>query len=143
MKRHRPPRSLAPATPTPTEEWPEAAQGIIHWVRQSCLIFGRDRRTPTECRPALAVTRRDGAWVVLPSTTRNNAGNPEFFLIPADSPDCLLASSSERRDQFLYRGYECIDLEACGQRRYGILQQRLRLAVMQWLRGQLAAGGPE
>jgi hypothetical protein len=140
MFRHRPPRPAAsPAAPTPIH-WPDWTEGPIYWVRQSGLLFGRDRREPTESRPVLAVTQRDGAWVVLPGTTKNNAGNPEFFLIPADSPDCLLDGTGERSDQYLYQRYECIDLPACGARKYGILQHRLRLAVMCWLRERLAIG---
>ncbi|MDD5035123.1 MAG: hypothetical protein PHE55_10220 [Methylococcaceae bacterium] len=141
MHRHRPPRGKAPSIPPATPGWPDAAHGFIHWVRQSCLVFGRDRREPTAGRPALTITQRDGAWVVLPSTTKSNANNPEFFYIPADSPDCLLNSPRERCDQYFYQRYECIDLSSCGARKYGILQQRLRLAVMKWLRERLSVGG--
>lgn len=143
MHRHRPPRGKASAASPASTDWPEAANGLIHWVRQSCLIFGLDRREPTQSRPALAITQRDGDWVVLPATTKNNAGNPEFFFIPADSPDCLLNSPKERCDQYFYQRYECIDLSSCGARKYGVLQQRLRLAVMKWLCERRAIGGAE
>lgn len=139
MLRHRPPPTAAPAIPA--ADWPDWAQGPLYWVRQSCLVFGRDRRTPTESRPILAVTQRDGAWLVLPATTQSKAGNPDFFHIPADSPDLLLDAPRPWPDQHLYRGYESIDLAACGARKYGLLHHRLRLAVINWVRERLSAGG--
>ncbi len=140
MLRHRPPRSQAPSAPPGQSDWPAVAQGRIHWVRQSCLVFGRDRHTPTESRPALTITQRDSAWVVLPGTTKGHPNDPEFFFIASDSRDCMIDKHKSPRDQYFCRRYECINLSSCEAHLYGILTPQLRIAVMAWLRERLAAG---
>lgn len=119
-------------TPCSRPDWPEVPQGFIFMVRQDCLTFGHDRHVPAERRPVLTIVKRDGLWFVLPGTRKNQQDSPEFFHIPADSVDCQ-TRDAERCDQFFYAGYEAIDLPSSDARDFGLLHQRLRLALGQWL----------
>jgi hypothetical protein len=101
-------------------------------VRQDCLTFGHDRHVPAERRPVLTIVKRDGLWFVLPGTGKDQGNSPDFFHIPADSVDCQ-TRGTERRDQFFYGVYEAIDLAAGDAQDFGLLHQRLRLALGQWL----------
>ena len=119
-------------SPSAASNWPEVPQGFIFMVRQDCLTFGHDRHVPAERRPVLTLVKRDGLWFVLPGTLKEQGDSPDFFHIPADSVDCQ-TRGTERQDQFFYGVYEAIDLAAGDAQDFGLLHQRLRLALGQWL----------
>ena len=113
-------------------DWSEVPQGLIRNVRQNCLKFGRNRQIPVEYRPVLTLVKQNGRWFVLPGTSKPQGDSPYFFRVPAESPDCL-TRSTEVRDQFFFAGCEFINMKDCDAQDFGLIQQRLRIALGKWL----------
>ncbi len=109
----------------------DKADGIICWVDQSWLVFGSKSKVPRDSRPVVTVRR--GGWgfvAVLPCTSQNSRGNSDFFELCGDR---VIWFRRPRRPSFAFYRFERIPEQAL-ERRSGILSQKGRCELWEWLR---------
>jgi hypothetical protein len=102
---------------------------MCYVVNQDRLVFGSDRAVPVPFRPAVSLARTGALFVVLPSTTKKNAG---FFRLEAGT--CFekrQRAPSEKRTGYLTPRYETV--HRCDAREVGVLPHGQRVAIAEWL----------
>ncbi|WP_200246718.1 hypothetical protein [Lamprobacter modestohalophilus] len=118
--------------PRPQAHTPQAdfAQGTCYLVQQSALVFGRNRRTPSEWRVAISWARLGSRTYLFPATTKRHA---DFFCIPHGK--CFLKRPhQDERDSYLCPRVEAVSQDALIE--LGILDHPTRLAIANWKRAQ-------
>lgn len=125
----KPPSTLQPPLEKLDTNAPEWADGFIHLIRQTALVFGSDRKEPVEWRPCLTLTRQEPAVTVLPATRKGKVGHPDYFALPSDQ---TLFRDKPAKPGFLFYRYETLHPSKLGQK-IGVIPHPIRLAVMAWV----------
>lgn len=111
----------------------DKADGFIHFCDQAALMFGSDRRDPKPTRPVVRI-RNDGCRVVvLPCTTKDKTGFPDFF----DLNDQRVMWIDKRLDRhsFARDRYEVVNGEML-KNKIGVMTQPARIDLLNWLKSR-------
>ena len=109
------------------------ADGFIHVCDQAALMFGSDRREPTAQRPVVAIRNDGPRMVVLPCTTKDNSGSPDFFEL--NDERVMWTRPSDCRKSFASYRYEVVP----GSRlkgKIGVMPQPARIDLLAWLKSR-------
>jgi hypothetical protein len=109
------------------------ADGFVHICEQAALMFGSDRRNPTNYRPVVAL-RSDGPRViVLPCTRKESQDNPDFFEL--DETHVMWSRPPNERRSFAYYRYEVV-AGANLRGKIGAMPQPARIELLNWLKAR-------
>jgi len=109
------------------------ADGFIHVCEQAALMFGSDRREPTNYRPVVAVRNDGPRFVVLPCTTKNNMNPADFFEL--NDQRVMWSRPSSDRTGFAYYRYEVVSGERL-KGKIGVMPQPARIELLTWLKSR-------
>lgn len=121
------------------EELPESvsdagkAEGMIHLCDQSALVFGSNRRKPTAYRPVVAVRSEGQRVVVLPCTSKDNTGSPDFFELNAER--VMWTRPDDGRKSFANYRYEMVPAHRL-RGKIGVMPQPARIELLVWLKSR-------
>jgi len=109
------------------------ADGFVHVCEQAALMFGSDRRVPTDRRPVVAV-RNDGPRViVLPCTTKDNTNSHDFFEL--NDERVMWTRPPNGRSSFAYYRYEVVTASSL-KGKIGAMSQPARIELLAWLKSR-------
>jgi len=109
------------------------ADGFVHICEQSALSFGSDRREPTVYRHVVAIRAEGPRVVVLPCTTAEKTGNPEFFELT--DKRVMWTRKSTGRQSFAHYRYEVVSgVHLKGK--IGVMPQAARIDLLSWLKSR-------
>lgn len=109
------------------------ADGFVHICDQFALIFGSDRRQPTAYRPVVGIRNDGPRVVVLPCTTKNQTGSPDFFELT--EMRVMWTRPLEGRASFAYYRYEVV-AGAHLKHKVGAMPQPARIELLAWLKSR-------
>lgn len=109
------------------------ADGFIHVCEQSALDFGNDRREPTATRPVVGVRNDGPRVVVLPCTTKDHAGAPDFFEL--NSKRVMWSRPPDGRASFACARFEVVAGTRL-KKMIGTMPQEARVELLAWLKGR-------
>lgn len=112
----------------PASSVPDETDGVCFLALQSVLVFGSDRRRPTEYRHVVCVRSKGARRYVLPCTT---ARKRKFYQLDSDrcAPD---PPRKAQRDSWLHYRVEVVSVHAL--RRLGVLVDGELRLILAWLR---------
>lgn len=111
------------------------AEGFVHICDQSVLEFGSDRKIPVKYRPVVTLRKDGPRAVVLPCTSKDNSGSPEFFELVNDKHVHWAKKWDGRRSFACYR-YEVIDPAYMHPKSVGTMPQAARIDLLNWLKSR-------
>ena len=122
-----------------TERLPEPvieagkAEGFVHLCDQSALNFGSNRREPTAYRPVVTVRGEGSRLVILPCTTKDNTGSPDFFELNAQR--VMWTRPDDGRKSFANYRYEMVPAQRL-RGKIGVMPQAARIDLLAWLKSR-------
>jgi len=111
----------------------DKADGFVHVCEQGSLMFGSDRREPTNYRPVVAVRNDGPRVVVLPCTTKDSTNFPDFFELNDQRVEWTRPSNGH--SSFACCRYEVV----AGTRlkgKIGVMPQPARIELLTWLKSR-------
>jgi hypothetical protein len=109
------------------------ADGFVHVCEQGALMFGSDRREPSNYRPVVAVRNDGPRFVVLPCTTKESTNSADFFSL--DDQRVMWSRPSNDRTSFAYYRYEVVGGERL-KAKIGVMPQAARIELLTWLKAR-------
>jgi len=109
------------------------ADGFIHVCEQAALMFGSDRREPSNYRPVVAVRNDGPRFVVLPCTSKDNTKSPDFFEL--DDQRVMWSRPSTSQRSFAYYRYEVMAGTHL-KGKIGAMPQAARVQLLTWLKSR-------
>jgi hypothetical protein len=104
------------------------ADGFVHVCEQRALMFGSDRRKPTDHRPVVAI-RNDGSRViVLPCTGQDKHGQPDFYEL--NEQRVMWSRRPDGHNSFAYDRYEVVDRARLKKNPIGTMPQPARIDLL-------------
>jgi hypothetical protein len=110
------------------------AEGFVHICDQSVLEFGSDRKIPVKYRPVVTLRKDGPRAVVLPCTSKDNSGSPDFFELVNDMRVQWVKPWDGRRS-FARGRYEVVD-PAHMRAKVGAMPQAARIELLNWLKSR-------
>jgi hypothetical protein len=110
------------------------AEGFVHICDQSVLEFGSDRKVPVKSRPVICIRKDGPRAVVLPCTSKDNSGSPDFFELVNDK-DVQWAKPWDGRRSFARGRYEVVD-PVHMRTKVGVMPQSARIELLNWLKAR-------
>jgi hypothetical protein len=106
------------------------ADGIIHLCEQAALEFGSNRREPTFARPVVAIKDGGPGTVVLPCTTKQQSGSPDFYELT--SPPVVWTQPKVAVPSYASYRYEVVPRRHF-VKKIGLIPQGPRIDLLNWL----------
>jgi hypothetical protein len=110
------------------------AEGFVHICDQSALEFGSDRKVPVKYRPVVSIRKDGPRAVVLPCTSKNNSGSPDFFELVNDK-NVQWTKQWDGRRSFARGRYEVVDPVRM-RAKVGVMPQSARIELLNWLKSR-------
>lgn len=111
----------------------DKADGFIHFCEQAALMFGSDRRDPRPTRPVVRIRNDGHRVVVLPCTTKDKTGFPDFFDL--NDQRVMWIDQSYDRHSFARDRYEVVDVDRV-KKKIGMMTQPARIELLRWLKSR-------
>lgn len=107
--------------------------GMVHFCEQTALLFGSDRREPTPYRPIILLRRDGPRMVVLPCTSKDRSGTPDFFELTEQR--VMWSRRPNGHKSFASCHYEVIGGSHL-QQKIGFMPQPARIELLDWLKSR-------
>jgi hypothetical protein len=104
--------------------------GIMYWVKQSELIFGSDRKSPTSHCPFHGVKKHSSRVVVLPLTSNQKSS---FYHL---APGTIQWIKVPEKDSYLSFKYESITAHSV-QKKAGVIPHAECIKIIDWLKTRI------
>jgi len=111
----------------------DKADGFIHVCEQAALMFGSDRREPKPYRPVVRIRNDNSRVVVLPCTTKDQIGSPDFFEL--NDERVMWTHRPNGNNSFAHYRYEVIAGGSL-KNKIGAMPQPARIELLKWLKSR-------